>query len=127
MLRIKCVVTHATTTTTTTTTTNRRTDDDDGQRQQVHAGAVGAIAMVSSAARFVINLRGFQLTAHYVRTVTEILKFSGMFLVILVVFSVGCGWSFMLLFGGYAEVAEKINVDVSSEMCVRCVCVCACV
>ena len=72
--------------------------------------------MTAESARFVINLRGFPATSHYLRTIAEILKFSGMFLFIIVVFSVGCGWSFMLLFGGWADIAENIGIDTDSGM-----------
>jgi len=82
----------------------------------VLTGAVGAVAMALASARFVTSLRGFPATSHYLRTIIEICKFSSMFLVIMVIFSMGCGWSFMLLFGGFAEYAEEIGIDTDSGM-----------
>ena len=80
--------------------------------RSVHSGAVGAVASVLASWKLLLSWRGFSATSHYIRTILEITKFSYIFLFIMICFSIGCGWAFMLLFGGWRlEHLEELGIN----------------
>merc|ERR1712224_376544 len=58
-----------------------------------------------------MSWRGFSGTSHYVRTIIEITRFSYIFLFIMIAFSLGCGWAFMLLFGNW-QYLDRVGIEV---------------
>ena len=73
----------------------------------VQVGAVGSVTSVLAGWKFMLSWRGFSSMSHYIRTIIEITRFSYIFLFMMIFFSIGCGWAFMLLFGGWKE--EHLN------------------
>jgi hypothetical protein len=79
--------------------------------RSVHSGAIGSVTSVIAGWKFLLSWRGFSNTSHYIRTIIEITRFSYIFLFIMIFFSIGCGWAFMLLFGNWQYI-DRVGIEV---------------
>ena len=78
--------------------------------RSVQAGAVGSVTSVLAGWKFMLSWRGFSTMSHYIRTIIEITRFSYIFLFMMIFFSIGCGWAFMLLFGGW-QYLDSVGIE----------------